>query len=201
MIRFSWSREGEKKFRVRIRTSSIQEGTFHRLTVAIYALQYNILSGRLDTVEEDGVLLTDDELLLESRPDHPGTPEPVDDTTGLSVLMESLLREEKDPEGLLAERNMDLPGPALFFEATPEMIFVDLPDDDLTQFYLETYSRKGLLCHLSRVLSERKINIVRAEIDTNESGRTEDTFYLQRTNRRLDRETIQDLEKAIRGDD
>lgn len=201
MVRFSWTREGENKFRIRIRTSAIQEGTFHRLTVAIYALRYNILSGRLDTVEENGEVLTDDELLLEKSPERTGAPEPADDATGLGVLMESLLREEKDPQELLEEKNMKLPGPALFFEASPEMIFVDLPEADLTQFYLETYSRRGLLCHLSRVLSQRKINIIRAEISTNENGQTEDTFYLQQMNHKLEREMIRDLEKAIRGND
>ena len=66
MIRFSWSLVADDGCQIDIKMPLVQVGTFHRLTAAIFVLNFDIVSGDVDTIEEDGVLYSDDRFLLKN---------------------------------------------------------------------------------------------------------------------------------------
>ncbi len=179
MINFSWSRRDDDRFLVFVKTPLVRAGTFNRLTTAIYALNLSIVSGNLNTLREGEELYSVDEFLLENA--DMGAPPPDAATTSarLGMLMESLLREEADPIGFLRDQGAEPPPPLSFFEAAPEIVFQDLPGENVTQFYIETLDRSGLLYQISSALYRHDVNIIRGTIHTAETGMAEDTFFLQ----------------------
>ncbi|HNE23236.1 MAG TPA: hypothetical protein PLG78_08715, partial [Leptospiraceae bacterium] len=105
MISFSWTALSEHIFEIRIKTPVTRVGTLYRLTAAIYVLGLDIVSGTVDTAHEHGEEYADDTFLL--RPSSDGETSFAYYSARVGVLMETLIRNEKDPDDLLRERNIN----------------------------------------------------------------------------------------------
>lgn len=193
MISFSWTAVSPNIFEIRIKTPVVRVGTLHRLAAAMYILGLNVESGDVDTIVEDGTELSDDIFRLSS----PRGQSAAETSARLGVLMEALIRGEKEPDTLFAEHNTEPPNPRDFFETRPDILFQ--PDGNLTQFYFESADRRGLLLHLTRSLSRLGINIVRAKVRSSPYGAAQDTFYLQYAGAPLSDVMSRELETAILG--
>lgn len=174
MISFQYKREG-KNILITLRTDSTQFGTFYRIATVIYALQLDIISGELGTVEEDGIYYTEDSFLLYTQdidPNHAAYQ--------LGVMMDSLFSQNAKFEEVLGKLQIPEPPVETFFKENPEFIFSDIPEKNLTCLYLETGAGRGLLYYISRIFVDFGINIVSATIETDQkTGRAKDSFYLR----------------------
>ena len=195
MISFSWAAEQDQRFTIHIKTPVTRVGTFHRLTAAIYVLGFDIVSGDINTVEEEDGLYSNDTILIQSVDKRKNNGGVIAEQLG--ILMESLLRDDQDTESLLRERGVSPPAPRQFFELEPEIVFEDKPDRRMTEFYLETPGQTGLLFHLTRILFKERIDIVGATINTNDMGMSEDMFYLKFEGGCLGKELSTHIEKLI----
>lgn len=193
MISFSWTAVSPNVFQIHIKTPVVRVGTLHRLAAAMYILGLNVESGDVDTVTESGVEMSDDRFVLSS----PRGQSAAETSARLGVLMEALLRGEKEPDVLFAEHNTQPPDPRDFFETRPDILFQ--PDGAFTQFYFESADRRGLLLHLTRSLAKLGINIVKAKIRSSPFGAAQDTFYLQFGGAPLSEKMSRNLENAILG--
>src|SRR5690349_5559498 len=107
MHSFSWTALSQNIFEIRIKTPVTRVGTLYRLTAAIYVLGLDIISGNVDTVSEGGEEFADDTFLL--RPTADGEQGLAHYSARVGVLMETLLRNEKNPDDLLHERHINPP--------------------------------------------------------------------------------------------
>ena len=176
MVSFSWTALSDRFFEIRIKTPVTRVGTLHRLTAAIYVLGLDIISGTVDTIQEAGEEFTDDIFLL--QPSLEGESNFAYYSARVGVLMETLLRNEKDPDDLLRERHIQPPNFEFLFSEAPEITFQDVPDKSMTVFHLTSQNRTGLLFHLTRLFAEEEVSILRGTIKS-ESDLAVDRFFLQ----------------------
>ncbi len=198
MISFSWVKIDNQSFQIEIKTPVVRVGTLYRLTAAIYILGLDIVTGDVDTIEENGQLFSMDRFLI--RILDPGSRDQLMDfTANLGFLMDSIIREDQNPDVLLAERNIKLPEVKSFFEVAPEIVFQDHPEENCTEFYVEALGRRGFLFHLTRTLASENVNILKGTIRTADSGQAEDTFLLQYNDQPLGKQLSEKIEKLILG--
>ncbi len=172
MIDFHYTIQGEEIV-ITLKTNITEIGTFHRMAAVIYGLDWDILSGDIQTIEEDGQKYSLD--ILKLRADPKNTKKAAE----LGILMEGILRSNVTIQEFLKDQNITLREPRKFFQERAELIFQDDPEKNATIFYVEADSGKGLLYYLTRVLVEYQIDIIGGTIETNlHTGRAEDTFFL-----------------------
>ncbi len=176
MISFSWTALSQHIFEIRIKTPVTRVGTLYRLTAAIYVLGLDIVSGSVDTGHEHDEEFADDTFLLQPSTD--GETSFAYYSAKIGVLMETLLRNEMDPDDLLRERHINPPDIRFLFEALPEITFRDLPDRNVTEFNITCQNRTGLLFHITRIFAEEGISIIRGTIKS-EADTAKDRFFLQ----------------------
>lgn len=196
MISFSWTALSENIFEIRIKTPVTRIGTLYRLTAAIYILGLDIISGSVDTAYENGEEFTDDTFLL--RPAAEGETDFAFFSARVGVLMETLIRNEKDPDDLLRERQIEPPNINFLFDAQPMIQFRDLPEGNLTEFSITSLNRTGLLFHLTRIFAEEEISIIRGTIKS-EQDTAKDRFFVQRNGGPITAETRDRLIHRITG--
>ncbi len=197
MINFSWTPVGPEQTLLEIKTPSVRVGTLYRLAAAIYCLDLDIYSGDVDTVEEEGEMYSSDRFFL--RPVEGKESDGAELYHSLGVLMETLISDRVDPEKLLQQHDHSIPDPSFFFDEPPELVFDTDPERKETRFYIETTGRTGLLIHLSRHFYLEDINIVTATIRTNNAGRAQDQFHLQKNGAPLTEEQCKRIEARILG--
>lgn len=196
MISFSWTALSEHIFEIRIKTPVTRVGTLYRLTAAIYVLGLDIVSGTVDTAHEHGEEYADDTFLL--RPSSDGETSFAYYSARVGVLMETLIRNEKDPDDLLRERNINPPDIRFLFEALPEITFRDIPDRKVTEFNITSQNRTGLLFHITRIFAEEGISILRGTIKSEEDT-AKDRFFLQQQGECISEESKSRLSAKITG--
>ncbi|MCE9596781.1 MAG: hypothetical protein K8S54_02340 [Spirochaetia bacterium] len=196
MISFSWTALSENIFEIRIKTPVTRIGTVYRLTAAIYILGLDIISGSVDTVHEDGEEFADDTFLL--RPAADGETDFAFFSARVGVLMETLIRNEKDPDDLLRERQLEPPNIHFLFDAQPNIQFRDLPEGNQTEFSITSQNRTGLLFHLTRIFAEEEISIIRGTIKS-EHDTAKDRFFVQQNGTTISPETRVRLVERITG--
>ncbi len=196
MISFSWTALSEHIFEIRIKTPVTRVGTLYRLTAAIYVLGLDIVSGTVDTADEHGEEYADDTFLL--RPSSDGETSFAYYSARVGVLMETLIRNEKDPDDLLRERNINPPDIRFLFEALPEITFRDIPDRKVTEFNITSQNRTGLLFHITRIFAEEGISILRGTIKSEEDT-AKDRFFLQQQGECISEESKSRLSAKITG--
>jgi len=196
MVSFSWTALSESIFEIRVKTPVTRIGTLYKLTAAIYILGLDIISGTVDTVNEAGEEFTDDSFLL--RPAAEGESDFSFYSSRVGVLMETLIRNEKDPDDLLRERQIDPPNIRFLFESPPNIAFEDVPDSHLTSFAITSQNRTGLLFHLTRIFTEEEVSIIRGTIKS-ERDTAKDRFFVQNGGSCLARDTKNRLVERITG--
>lgn len=180
MIDFSYKREGEK-ISLTLKLDTTKIGTFYRLTAILYALGLDILSGKIETIRDGDNTYSLDTLDVKSE-----STDANQLAAQLAILMDSVFSQNVSLEELLAKYRITYPKISKFFQEDVEFIFEDDKEKQMTCFYLEAGSGRGLLYHISRVLSENSINIVSGMIETDEvNGRAKDTFYLTDKNGKM----------------
>lgn len=173
MVDFSYKKNGEI-ISLRIQTSETEVGTLFRIVACLYALKMDILSGEIETIEENGKNYTLDNFTVRSDDDS------ADSSFQLGVLMDSAFSKTKDIAELLEDYNLGEPDSKLFFKGNFEFIFTDDIESNTTCFYMESINAKGLLYHITRILMKNRINIVSAKIETNpETNMAMDRFYIR----------------------
>lgn len=200
MIRFSWSVIDDHRFQIQVQTPVTRIGTLHRLTAAIYVLGMDVVSGNVLTEmdSETGELNSHDNFVLRiAQPDNFHFPLH-EITTKLGVLMETVLQKDLEPSHFLTENKVETPDPAKLFAGPHTIRFQPTPDGRMTQMYVESVDRTGLLYHITQVLARENINVWSAVILTNDRGTTEDTFYIQADGTALTEFRTTALEGAIR---
>lgn len=196
MISFSWTALSERFFEIRIKTPVTRVGTLHRLTAAIYVLGLDIISGTVDTIQEGGEEYTDDVFLL--QPSLEGESNFAYYSARVGVLMETLLRNEKDPDDLLRERHIQPPDFAFLFADAPEITFENIEGKDITAFHLTSLNRTGLLFHLTRLFAEEGVSILRGTIKS-EGELAKDRFFLQQNGTFVTEECKASLLEKMKG--
>ncbi len=199
MISFSWSVQDDGKYKLEVRTPITRIGTLYRLTASIYIVGLDIASGEVETVNENGQDFSMDSFILQEGESR-GAEAFQMASAQLGLLMETLIQQESNVDDLLVEHNIRIPDISTFFDAPPEMLFQNNPDDNYSEFYIETVNRRGLLFHLTRILAREKVDILGAVIRSNVMGRAEDTFSVQYDGGPLPLEVIQRLELDITGE-
>ncbi len=197
-MHFSWQRINSERFEVTVKTPVTRIGTLYRLTSAIYLAGLDIEDGQVDTHHEGDVDFTVDHFVLRIDENISNSVDS-DVSVKLGVFMETLLDDTTDPDVLLLQHGVRIPELSSFFETQPEIVFEDLNESRETQFYIETLNRRGLLFHLTRILAEENISIVRGEIHTHDGGRAEDSFFLQYEGDMLGEKLAKKLEGRILG--
>lgn len=159
---------------VTLKTDITEMGTFHRMAAVIYTLGWDIIAGEIKTVLIDGKEFALDTLRLRSERNKASGK-----AIEIGILMDSIFSKKQDLQETLKNYTFKQPEVRNFFREKAELIFQDEPEKNLTCFYIEADSGRGLLYHLTKVLLENKINIINAVIDTdNITQRAKDTFYL-----------------------
>ncbi len=200
MISFSWTQLSGNLVELEIKTPVVRTGTLYRLTAAIYVLGLDIVEGDVDTLEEEGILYSQDRFLLQlADPQNRHDKNLQEHSSKLGILMETMLVQNRDPDEIFVEQGVIPPTRNFFFESPPEILFQDHRESNETQFYIETVNRTGLLFQLTRLLYREEINIVRATIRTTPFGTAEDTFYLQYGDSVLGQLLSRHLESLILG--
>lgn len=196
MISFSWTALSENIFEIHIKTPITRIGTLYRLTAAIYILGLDIISGSVDTAHDAGEEFADDTFLL--RPAAEGESDFAFFSARVGVLMETLLRNEKDPDDLLRERHIEPPNIRFLFDSEPNITFRDLPEGNVSEFNITSQNRTGLLFHLTRIFAEEEISIIRGTIKS-EHDTAKDRFFVQQNGNRISPETRTRLIERITG--
>jgi UTP:GlnB (protein PII) uridylyltransferase len=173
MIEFNYSLSGDE-ITITLKTDSTEIGTFHRMATVIYCLDWDILSGDIRTLEENGVKYSFDMLKLKTETKNAGSK-----ALELGILMDTVFSGKSDLSNILKERNIQPLETRKFFKHRAELVFEDDRDKGATVFYIEAESGKGLLYHVTKVLVDHKIDILNATIETDpNTGVAQDTFYL-----------------------
>ncbi|MCR9140807.1 MAG: hypothetical protein NXI24_00945 [bacterium] len=199
MIRFAWSVIDDHRFQIQVRTPVTRIGTLHRLTAAIYVLGMDVVSGNVLTEpdSESGELYSHDNFVLRiAEPDNFHFPMH-EVTTRLGVLMETVLQKDLEPSSLLTEHKVAPPDREQLFADSCSIRFQQAADGSMTQMFVESPDRTGLLYHITQVLARENVNVWSAVILTNDRGTTEDSFYLQTEGKALSEIRTSALEGAI----
>ncbi|MBK8396608.1 MAG: hypothetical protein IPL26_15415 [Leptospiraceae bacterium] len=170
---------------VTLKTDVTEIGTFHRMASIIYLLGWDIISGEILTVNQDGIDYAIDTLRLKSDT-NPASKKAVE----IGLMMDIIFSKRKGLEELFQNYEYKPPIIKNFFRERAELIFQDEPERNQTCFYIEADSGRGLLYHVTKVLLENQINIISGSIDTDKiTMRAKDTFYLVDHNGRMFGET------------
>jgi UTP:GlnB (protein PII) uridylyltransferase len=173
MIDFSYKKQNDL-ISLLIKTDSTEVGTLYRITACLYALKLDIISGEIQTIEENGKHYTLDSFLIQSEDENTQA------AFQLGVLMDMVFSKQEDINKLLESFHLVEPPTEVFFRENPEFIFTDDPESKSTCFYLESGSGRGLLYHITRILMKHGVDIQAGKIETDtELGRAKDTFYLR----------------------
>ena len=159
---------------VTLKTDVTEIGTFHRMASVIYLLGWDIISGEILTVSENGIEYAIDTLRLKSETNL-GNKKAVE----IGLMMDTIFSKRKGLDELFQNHEYKPPFVKNFFRERAELIFQDEPVKNQTCFYIEADSGRGLLYHVTKVLLENKINILSGTIETDKiTQRANDTFYL-----------------------
>lgn len=173
MIDFSYKKDNDL-ISIGIKTDTTEVGTLFRITTCLYALKMDIISGEIQTIEENGKYYTLDTFLIRSEDENASS------AFQLGVLMDSVFSKQEDIAKLLENFHLTEPPLDMFFRENPEFIFTDDEDSGTTCFYLESGSGRGLLYHITRILMNNHIDVIAGKIETDDLlGRAKDTFYLK----------------------
>ncbi len=210
-VQFAWSVIDDHRVQVSVTTPVTRVGTLHRLTAAIYVLGMDIVSGNVLTESEDGEaanpdgagssgeLVSRDNFVLRLTQTKMNN-FPMHEITGkLGVMMETILQKDVDPAALLAEHSVQPPDATDLFAEPHTIRFTEVAGRNMTQMYVESKDRTGLLYHLTQVLARENVNIWNAVIVTTDTGVTEDSFYLQHEGRALSESFAAELRAKIEG--
>lgn len=196
MIDFSYKKE-EENIHLSIRTDSTKVGTLFRIIACLYALKMDILSGEVQTIEENGQMFTLDHFTVRSYHENS------DSAFQLGVLMDTAFSKYEDASRILEEYNLGEPDSKLFFKDNFEFIFTDDPDSHTTCFYMESKNARGLLYHITRILMKNNINIISAKVETDPvSNLAMDRFYIRDSENRpvsQNQELIDKIKREIKG--
>jgi UTP:GlnB (protein PII) uridylyltransferase len=173
MIEFNYT-INQDEITISLKTNSVEIGTFHRMAAVIYSLDWDIISGDIRTIEENGTKYSFDILKLRTE-----TKNPASKAMELGILMETVFSGKAELSDLLKEKKIKPIEPKTFFKQRAELIFEDDLEKQATVFYIEAKSAKGLLYHVTKVLVEYRIDILNGNIFTDpHTGLAQDTFYL-----------------------
>lgn len=177
MIDFNYSLNPDGTIKLALKTKSTEIGTLNRMVTVIYSLDWDILEGDIRTITENGESYSYD--LFWIRTD---TKNPMQKAVELGILMESVFSQKISLSEILKNEKKKIEVKK-FFDNRAELVFEDDPQKNVTTFYIEANSAKGLLYHITRVLMEHRINIIEAIIRTDKATNLAmDTFYLQDEN-------------------
>jgi UTP:GlnB (protein PII) uridylyltransferase len=175
MINFQYTKHAPNLFTVTLKTDHTRPGTFYKIATVIYYLGWDIVCAIIETIEENNKLYSYN--VFELRTFEPDT---MIHTSEIGIMLDSIFVTDSFIEDIYKQPKFVKPHVKNFFRERAELIFQDEPEHNLTQFYMEADSGRGLLFHVSKVLLDYEINIVRAKIDTDPlTERAVDTFYLQ----------------------
>jgi UTP:GlnB (protein PII) uridylyltransferase len=164
----------ENEIVLTLKTDVTEIGTFHRMATVIYALGWNILSGDIKTITENGTEYAFDMLKIQSQGKNS-----VQKAADIGYLMDGIFSKKEDIKTLLQDYKFKPVEPRNFFREKAELIFEDDKKLNRTVFYIEADSGRGLLYHITKVLLDYKINIISGTIATDPiTERAMDTFYL-----------------------
>ncbi|MCB1143489.1 MAG: amino acid-binding protein [Leptospiraceae bacterium] len=174
MIEFNFSSQGDE-VQITLKTDINQIGTFHKMVAVIYKYDWDILSGDIKTIEEDGRTYVYDILRLKSEP---GSSPRM--TTELGLLMETVFSSDDSILENIYKETFSKKRTKSFFHDQAELIFEDDQSKNWTEMYIEADSGKGFLFYLTKILRENSVDIISAEIETDLSSiKACDTFYLR----------------------
>lgn len=160
---------------ITVKTHLTESGTFHKIAAVFFVIGWDIVSGSLESIYEEGVEFTYDKFKI--RPPENQTNNQI--VHNLAFMMESILSTKESVEDLLKRFQLEFPHPSKFFDEEPIFVFKDIADQDVTRLYMEAGSARGLLFHLTKVLKDFQINIINASIETDDKTlRAKDTFFL-----------------------
>jgi UTP:GlnB (protein PII) uridylyltransferase len=159
---------------VTLKTDVTEIGTFHRMASVIFLLGWDIISGEILTITENGIEYAIDTLRLKTE-SNMGTKKAVE----IGLMMDAIFSKRKGLDELFQMQELKVPVVKNFFRERAELIFQDDFEKKQTCFYIEADSGRGLLYHVTKVLLENKINILTGVIETDKiTQRAKDTFYL-----------------------
>ncbi|ABJ74877.1 ACT domain-containing protein [Leptospira borgpetersenii] len=164
-------------YTVTLKTSETAPGTLHKMVKAMFFMGWEIVSGDIKTIEEEGQFYSYDIFTLKS-----------DETDSkikaskLGVLMSSVFMDDFALEEIIHHASeIDLRN-TYHLGPDSKLEFEDIELGTKTKFTLEAPDRKGLLYFVTEVLKENGINIHSATIRTDRTGnRAQDTFILSDT--------------------
>ncbi|MBW0433267.1 amino acid-binding protein [Leptospira yasudae] len=173
MVHFHY-KENDGLYTVTLKTSETAPGTLHKMVKTMFFMGWEIVSGDIETIEENGQLFSYDVFTLKS-----------DETDSkikaskLGILMSSVFTEDSALEEIIHHSSeIDLRN-TYHLSADSKLEFEDIESGTKTKFTLEAPDRKGLLYFVTGVLKENGINIHSATIRTDRTGnRALDTFIL-----------------------
>ncbi|AYV56083.1 ACT domain-containing protein [Leptospira kmetyi] len=173
MIQFHY-KENDGLYTVTLKTSETAPGTLHKMVKAMFFMGWEIVSGDIETIEENGQFFSYDVFTLKS-----------DETDSkikaskLGILMSSVFTEDSALEEIIHHSSeIDLRN-TYHLSTDSKLEFNDIEMGTKTKFTLEAPDRKGLLYFVTGVLKENGINIHSATIRTDRTGnRAQDTFIL-----------------------
>lgn len=179
MIEFQYKKQADDSFLISLKTDFTKIGTFHLMAGVIFDLGWDIISGEIDTIEQQGILYSFDTFILKA----PGN-DKIRNALEIGFMLDTIFSGQQltPPPARAQVKETNI----AFFREKAELIFQDEPDHHWTIFYVEADSGRGLLYHLSGILEEYKINILKAKIETDKRTlRAQDTFYLQDENGKM----------------
>ncbi|MDI7190610.1 ACT domain-containing protein [Leptospira santarosai] len=176
MIHFHY-KENDGFYTVTLKTSETAPGTLHKMVKAMFFMGWEIVSGDIETIEEEGRFYSYDIFMLRS-----------DETDSkikaskLGVLMSSVFTDDFVLEEMIHHSSeVDLRN-TYHLSPDSKLEFENIELGTKTKFTLEAPDRKGLLYFVTGVLKENGINIHSATIRTDRTGnRAQDTFILSDT--------------------
>jgi UTP:GlnB (protein PII) uridylyltransferase len=175
MIEFRYTKESPTLFTVTLKTDHTEPGTFHRMATIIYFLGWDVVSAIIDTITENAITYSYDVFELRTF-----EPDSVTHAIEIGLMLDTFFAKNSSIDEIYTQPKFVKPHIKNFFREKAELIFQDEPQNNWTCFYMEADSGRGLLYHVSKVLFEYNINIVKAYIDTDPiTERAIDTFYLQ----------------------
>lgn len=173
MINFHYKEENGL-YTVTLKTSETAPGTLHKMVKAMFFMGWEIVSGDIQTIEENGQLFSYDVFTLKSEE----TDSKIK-ASKLGILMSSVFTEDSALEEIIHHSSeIDLRN-TYHLSNDSKLEFEDVEGGARTKLYLEAPDRKGLLYFVTGVLKENGINIHSATIRTDRTGnQAQDTFIL-----------------------
>ena len=174
MVDFHYTTQGEDII-LTLKTPITAIGTLHKMITVIYSLEWDILSGDIRTLVEDGREFSFDMLRIRKS-----SKKSKASASELALLMDTVFSPENDLQDIVKKIESKRPEPKSYFRSRSELIFEDDIAKNATVFYIETENARGLLYYLTKVLRDYRIDIRDATIETDPYTQiAKDTFYLR----------------------